>query len=290
MVNEVKTDNIIPCYRFVTEDLRSENGVMQWSIGEWRRVEGELSLCNNGLHACREPTQSLSYVFGERWFSAEARGEILEEGDKFCAREMRLLKEIPIMVIHQWAVDCAYRVLSVYEEEYPGEMSPRLALEARQAWIDNPCPETDAARDAASATARATASAVARYAARDAAWAAARYAASATARAVARYAAWAVASAAASATARDAEEKWQREHLQELMMEQNTKDIINKILRNNGITDWEYVIHDAPQKIVTFPNRTQEEVNRLAKLIAKIYDAEDTLIIDNGSSIKEKDE
>ena len=219
MVNEVKTDNIIPCYRFVTEDLRSENGVMQWSIGEWRRVEGELSLCNNGLHACREPTQSLSYVFGERWFSAEARGEILEEGDKFCAREMRLVKEIPIMVIHQWAVDCAYRVLSVYEEKYPGEMSPRLALEAKQAWIDNPCPETDAA-SAAWAAARAAARGAAGAAA-SAAWAAARgaasaaWAAGAAARATAS-AAWAAASAAWAA-ARGAEEKWQREHLQELI-------------------------------------------------------------------------
>ena len=220
MVNEVKTDNIIPCYRFVTEDLRSENGVMQWSIGEWRRVEGELSLCNNGLHACREPMQSLSYVFGERWFSAEARGEILEEGDKFCAREMRLVKEIPIMVIHQWAVDCAYRVLSVYEEKYPGEMSPRLALEARQAWIDNPCPETAAANAATNDAAWDVGSA-ARDAAWDAAWAAARDAASAAARDAIRDAAWIAASATARATAwavaRDAEEKWQREHLQELI-------------------------------------------------------------------------
>ena len=172
---------IVQCYRFVTKDLRSQNGDMQWVVGEWKKVEGKLSLCNVGLHACRTPYQSLAHVFGDRWFVAEARGVVVEEGDKFCASEMRLVKEIPVSVIHQYTVDCAYHVLPIYEKEYPDDKRPRLALEAKQAWINDPSDENKRKLDAA-------------WAARAAAWAA-------------RAAAW------------DAEIEWQKQHLEELIKE-----------------------------------------------------------------------
>jgi len=208
----------ITCYRFVTEDLRSENGDEQWSIGEWKKVDGELELCRVGLHACRTPYQSINYVYGTRWFKAEARGNILEYFDKFCASEMRLIKEIPITVIHQWMVDCAYRVLPIYEQQHPEDNRPRKALEAKQAWIDNPCEETARAAKAAWDAVKT---------ADDAAWAA--WAAVKTADDAA-WAAWA-ASVATKATAWDAakdadaivvawdEWKWQSEHLEELIQE-----------------------------------------------------------------------
>lgn len=34
-----------------------------------------------------------------------------------------------------WACDCAKRVLSYFEKKYPGDMRPRLAIEAGRAWI-----------------------------------------------------------------------------------------------------------------------------------------------------------
>jgi len=173
-------------YRFVTNSLCSENGNIQWKIGEWIKIDGSLSLCHNGLHACRNPWESLSYVFGERWFTCEAQGEILEDEDKFCAREMRILKEIPVSVIHQWMVDCAYRVLHFFEEKHPEDKRPREALEAKQRWVDEPTEENRAAA----------------WDARAAAWAAAWDAARA-----ARAAAW------------DAEDEWQQEHLNELIKE-----------------------------------------------------------------------
>jgi len=177
--------NTITCYRFVTDDLKSQKGDEQWVVGEWKKVEGELDLCKTGLHACRTAYQSLNYVYGTRWFKAEARGTILEGDDKFCSSEMRLVKEIPIKVIHQWAIDCAYRVLPIYEQQHPDDDRPRRALEAKQAWIDNPCEETVGV----------------------AAWVAAGVAA--------RAAAWAVAWAAADA----AEVKWQQRHLETLIQE-----------------------------------------------------------------------
>lgn len=35
-----------------------------------------------------------------------------------------------------WALDCAERVLSYFEEEHPGDNRPREALETLQMWID----------------------------------------------------------------------------------------------------------------------------------------------------------
>lgn len=149
---------VVACYRFVTKGLKSKNGDTQWAIGEWQKQEGELSLCKNGFHACLDPRDSLGRIFGERWFQAEARGVILHDDDKFCASEMRLVAEIPAMVIHQWMVDCAHRVLHLYETKYPDDKRPRLALEAKQAWTDDPSDENlknlAAARDAAQAAAR----------------------------------------------------------------------------------------------------------------------------------------
>jgi len=132
----------ITCYRFVTDDLRSQKGDEKWVIGEWKKVDDELKMCKVGLHACKTAYQSLNCVFGTRWFKAEARGTILEGDDKFCASEMRLVKEIPIKVIHQWMVDCAYHVLPIFEQQCPNDIRLRKALEAKQAGIDNPCEET----------------------------------------------------------------------------------------------------------------------------------------------------
>ena len=53
-------------YRFVTENLKSGNGDIQWRVGEWRECKGKLSLCKNGLHASEKPIDSLNYVFGTR--------------------------------------------------------------------------------------------------------------------------------------------------------------------------------------------------------------------------------
>ena len=137
-------------YRFVTEDLRSGNGDgdIQWRVGEWRECKGKLSLCKNGLHASEKPIDSLSYVFGTRWFECEARGKILKDSDKFCASEMRLLQEIPKDVLVQFAIDCAKKVLFIFERRCYGDERPRRAIGSAQACLKNP---SDAARAAARA-------------------------------------------------------------------------------------------------------------------------------------------
>ena len=140
-------------YRFVTDDLKSEHGDTQWMIGKWQKCKGKLSLCHNGFHASQKPIDSLNYIFGTRWFECEAQGEILKDTDKVCASEMRIVKEIPNKVIQQFAIDCAWRVLHIFEERYPDDKRPRQAIEAARAYLKFPTQEnlaiTAAARDAA---------------------------------------------------------------------------------------------------------------------------------------------
>lgn len=37
----------------------------------------------------------------------------------------------------RWAMDCAYHVLTFYEEEYPNDKRPRAAIEAGGKWLNN---------------------------------------------------------------------------------------------------------------------------------------------------------
>lgn len=108
----------------------------------------------------------------------------------------------------KWALLCASKVLSLFETECPNDDRPRKALEAVEAYLDNPCEETRSAAKAAARSAWAAAASAARSA--RPAWAAAEAAASATrstaAEAAARSAAWST-EAARSAEVADIEEE-----------------------------------------------------------------------------------
>ena len=105
-------------YKFVTKDLKSKNGDIQWVVNEWQKVEGQLSLCNNGLHASHTPLDSLQYTYGDRWFMIEACGKMIEGDDKFCAQEMKLTQELPVdKILVQFAILCARRCYKNYKKQ-----------------------------------------------------------------------------------------------------------------------------------------------------------------------------
>ena len=101
------------------------------------------------------------------------------------------MREIPESVLRQFAIDCALRVLPIFENAYPNDDRPRKAVEAAQAYLNKP---TKANRGKMAA-------------AGDAAWAAGA-------------AAWAAEDAAGDAardTAGAAQRKWQNRHLSNLI-------------------------------------------------------------------------
>ena len=77
----------------------------------------------------------------------------------------------------KWSLLCASKVLHIFEEKYPDNKKPRLALEAAENWINNPNDDTANAAYAAASAANAAA-----YAANAAAYAAASAAYAANAR------------------------------------------------------------------------------------------------------------
>ena len=191
-------------YKWLKQDMRSKNGNQKWEFDTWVKHEGELKLCENGLHASDNALDSLEYIYGDRWFIVEARGTILKDEDKFVASEMRLVKELDVKkILVPFACFAARRCLKFFEEKYPNDSRPRNAIEAAENYVKNPSEKNRAPARAARAAAEAAAGAAAK-----AAWTAARAATKAAVAAAwaagdtaTRAAAWAAAKAAWSAGA-----------------------------------------------------------------------------------------
>ena len=133
----------IDCYRFVQEDLTSANGEMSWRVGEWNAVEGTILCCSSGLHASLTPRDSLRHVYGQRWFTAQARGEISRQGDKFAASEMRLVEEIPAAALRRFAVWCAKDGLDRLERRDPLDGRIGRCIQATEGYLDGELPEKE---------------------------------------------------------------------------------------------------------------------------------------------------
>lgn len=154
-------------------------------------------MCDNGFHCSKHIQDALGYVQGDTLAVVEVRGEHLSQSDKECWSEMRVISIFEFTKEHavRMAIFSARLCLSVFERAYPDDKRPAEAIDAAEAWVNNPCDGTkSAAYASASAASAAAAAAYAAYAA---------YASAAAAAA----AAYAAASAAASASAARSEAK-----------------------------------------------------------------------------------
>ena len=131
--------------------------------------------------------------------------------------------EAGLRIVKTFALDCAERALPAYEAKYPGDLRVRAAIEVSRRYLrgEATIDEVKTAANAAYVAARAAdakAAADAAYAAEAAADAAANaaYAAEAAAYAAA-CAAYAAEAAADAAANHDAERRWQRGRLIELL-------------------------------------------------------------------------
>lgn len=136
MKEVITLQNTIKCYRFVGADLTSENGELSWKIGEWNKVNNKIVCCSNGLHAALTPRDSISNVYGQRWFISEARGEIDKQDNKFAASEMRIVEEIPTIVLQRFAIWCAKDTLKYYDKKYPKDMRANDCIQAVEDYLD----------------------------------------------------------------------------------------------------------------------------------------------------------
>ena len=86
-------------YKATDKDMKCRG--LQYEIGKTIEADGELKLCENGLHACESPLELFYYYSpadGSRYFEADADGvsEERKEDSKIVARTLTLGAEIGI--------------------------------------------------------------------------------------------------------------------------------------------------------------------------------------------------
>lgn len=161
-------------YKFLRKGMKSANGNLRaWKLNQWRKHEGQVSLCSAGFHCSVGAYQAFSYVHGGILARVEVRGESEIDNTKEVYSEMR--------VVQAWkwtkadsvalAIYAAELVIKLFEQKYPDDKRPRKAIQAAKAWLKNPTEEN---RKKASSAAY-----YAAYAASSAAYSAAYYAAAA---------------------------------------------------------------------------------------------------------------
>ena len=165
-----------------------------------------IKLCNFGYHASLQPLDALSFV---NWEDAiiclvDLGGMIIKGDDKVVASERTVIAWCKADdILHEFACQCADNTIHYFEEKFPDDKRPRLAIEARRKFKNGEisAEELTAARSAAWSAARSAADSAVRSAARSAAesatdsaawsaaWSAARSAAESAARSTVRSAA-----------------------------------------------------------------------------------------------------
>ena len=87
-------------YKATDKDMKCRG--LQYEIGKTIEADGELSLCENGLHACEAPLELFDYYSpadGSRYFEADAEDVSPERNDnssKIVAKKLTLGAEIGI--------------------------------------------------------------------------------------------------------------------------------------------------------------------------------------------------
>jgi len=191
---------MVRAYKFLRNDMISGSGVEPaWKIGEKRHIKGKLELCQRGYHSSPSFYDALNFAQGNMACIVEVTRPQHKQADKYVSSSCTIVScKDAEKVLRAWVCDCAERALK--KAKVTDERSWNAIKVAR---LFN---EGKATKEEL-------------YAARAAAWAAAWAAAGAAARDAAWAAAWDAAWAAAGDAAGDAEIQWQRNHLQELMVE-----------------------------------------------------------------------
>ena len=134
-------------WKFLRENLISENGDLHWEKGVWKKQEGEMKLCENGFHCSKKVYQAFSYVQGEILAQVEVRGKKDVQDDKEAWSEMKIVRT------WKWqkkdsvslSIFAAELCLKNFEKVFPNDKRPREAIEAAKRWLESPTKENEAA-------------------------------------------------------------------------------------------------------------------------------------------------
>jgi hypothetical protein len=142
-------------YHFVGEKLRDGRPIPP--DGEWLVHEGEMVICESGLHASKHPLDALQYAPGGTLCLVECEDIGEEHADKFVCRRRMIVKRIDATDL-LWKASREFALSVIHLWDAPKVVRDFLAT------------GDESLRDAARAAARDAASDAARVAALDAAW------------------------------------------------------------------------------------------------------------------------
>ena len=71
-------------WKSMEKNLKSAYGKINWKVGEWQKIKGDLCMCDNGFHASEKILDSMSYVHMEILAKVEVRGDVKKQSDKQC--------------------------------------------------------------------------------------------------------------------------------------------------------------------------------------------------------------
>ena len=175
----------------------------EWKIGVWRTVCAPTEECN-GLNACENIIDAINYITPDILAEVEVSGCCIKGNDKYTCERMRVVrawlweKEDSVAL----AIFAARACLKNFEDAYPDDNRARKAIEAAEAYQNDPSEKNrSAARSAAESAARSAARSAAEsaWSAAESAESAARSAARSAAESAAESAVWSAWSAARSA-------------------------------------------------------------------------------------------
>lgn len=131
-------------YKFLNEGGYGPFSRVRWHLpdddgtpGEWMpSVEGAIVECRNGYHVCRE--EDLARWVRAELYVVELRGDVSEYDHKVAGREARLLHRVEAWnksSMRMFAIDCAERVLPIFEKRYPDNKRPADAIDAARRFV-----------------------------------------------------------------------------------------------------------------------------------------------------------
>ena len=101
-------------YKALNKDMSTLYRNMVYELNKVYTLEGELIMCENGYHFCKELTNVYYYYSSNsRVFEIDTLdGEIIKKGDKYCTNKIKIIKEISEDEINKYIEDNLYKLIN----------------------------------------------------------------------------------------------------------------------------------------------------------------------------------
>lgn len=100
----INKENAIFAYKGFDENFRCRD--FQYEVGKEYHITGDLKICKNGFHACKDLINTFNYypMGNSRFAIVKLWGEVLYRDDKMCASDIEIAEELSLKDIVKYYV------------------------------------------------------------------------------------------------------------------------------------------------------------------------------------------